>query len=42
MVTRDCGVRVDVSGQHGQAARHVLRLSLHHPSSLSPFDLNVV
>ena len=40
VVSRDCGVRVHVSGQHGQAGGHIR--SLHPFFFLSPFDLNVV
>lgn len=39
VITSDCGVRVHVSWQHGQAAWHVRHF---HPFFLSPFDLNVV
>ena len=40
VVSRDCGVCVNISGQHGQAGGHIR--SLHPFFFLSPFDLNVV
>ena len=40
VVARDCGVRIHITGQHGQAGREISR---PHPFFFRvPFDLNVV